>query len=158
MISGGQGFRDVSACTAILAMTSTAWTGYLPIAVSPESMTQSVPSSMAFATSEASARVGWGLSIMLSSIWVAVITGFSALLQAVMILFWSRGTCSGDISTPRSPRATMMPSAARMISSRFRMASGFSILAMIGMSTPCILRNRRVVLMSLAVRTNESAI
>ena len=58
-------------------------------------MTQSVPSRMAFATSEVSARVGWGFSIMLSSIWVAVITGVSAQWQASMIIFWSSGTFSG---------------------------------------------------------------
>ncbi len=50
-------------------------TGYLPAAVSPESMTQSVPSRTALATSVTSARVGRGLRIMESSIWVAVMTG-----------------------------------------------------------------------------------
>ena len=35
-------------------------TGYFPTAVSPESITASVPSRIAFATSEASARVGAG--------------------------------------------------------------------------------------------------
>jgi len=35
--------------------------GYLPLAVSPESMTQSAPSRTALATSEISARVGRGL-------------------------------------------------------------------------------------------------
>ena len=53
-----------------------AWMGKLPAAVSPDSMTQSVPSSTAFATSVASARVGRGFLIMLSSICVAVMTGF----------------------------------------------------------------------------------
>src|SRR5688572_20896407 len=56
------------------AMVSTACTGNRPEAVSAESMTASVPSRIALATSEASARVGRGLSIMLSSIWVAVMT------------------------------------------------------------------------------------
>ena len=55
-----------------------AWTGKLPAAVSPDSMTQSVPSSTALATSVASARVGRGFLIMLSSIWVAVMTGLPA--------------------------------------------------------------------------------
>ena len=53
----------------------TASIGYLPAAVSPESMIASVPSMMAFATSLASARVGRGLRIMESSICVAVMTG-----------------------------------------------------------------------------------
>ena len=48
--------------------------GYLPEAVSPESMTQLVPSKTALATSLISARVGRGLRIMESSIWVAVTT------------------------------------------------------------------------------------
>lgn len=56
-------------------LTCTAWTGKLPAAVSPDNMTQSVPSSTALATSVASARVGRGFLIMLSSICVAVITG-----------------------------------------------------------------------------------
>ena len=60
---------------AILASISTASTGYIPIADSPESMTQSVPSRMALATSVASARVGLRLVVMDSSICVAVITG-----------------------------------------------------------------------------------
>ncbi len=156
-LSGGQGFTEVSACSAMRVMNSTVCTGYLPTAVSPESMTQSVPSRMAFATSEVSARVGWGFSIMLSSIWVAVITGVSAQWQASMIFFWSSGTFSGDISTPRSPRATMMPSASQMIWSRFTIASGFSIFAMIGMSVFNEWMKRRVSAMSIAVRTKESA-
>ena len=53
----------------------TAFTGNLPTAVSPESITASAPSKMALATSLTSARVGTGASIMLWSIWVATITG-----------------------------------------------------------------------------------
>ena len=49
-------------------MTCRAFTGALPTAVSRESMTQSVPSRMALATSLASARVGRGLLLMLSNI------------------------------------------------------------------------------------------
>jgi len=56
-------------------LTLTASTGKAPAAVSPDNMTQSVPSSTAFATSVASARVGRGFLIMLSNIWVAVMTG-----------------------------------------------------------------------------------
>ena len=50
--------------------------------------------------------------------------------------FWMPGTRSGWISTPRSPRATIRPSAAAMIASRTSSASGFSILAMIGTTRP----------------------
>ena len=42
---------------------------------------------------------------------------------------WAIGTASGSSSTPRSPRATMIPSAAATISSMFSIASGFSIFA-----------------------------
>ena len=50
--------------------------GYLPMAVSPESMQASAPSSTALATSVASARLGRSESCMLSSICVAMIAGF----------------------------------------------------------------------------------
>lgn len=63
-----------SASTQTRDIMSTASRGYSPPAVSPDSMTQSVPSRTAFATSVHSARVGRGFEIMLSSIWVAVIT------------------------------------------------------------------------------------
>ena len=65
---------EVSTARAIESMTCTAATGYSPLAVSPESMTASEPSKMAFATSVASARVGRGLWIIESSICVAVMT------------------------------------------------------------------------------------
>ena len=55
-----------------------AWTGKFPAAVSPDSITQSEPSSTALATSVASARVGRGFLTMDSSICVAVITGLPA--------------------------------------------------------------------------------
>jgi hypothetical protein len=50
-----------------------------PLAVSPESMTQSEPSRMALATSPASALVGRGFFTIDSSIWVAQMIGFPAL-------------------------------------------------------------------------------
>jgi hypothetical protein len=69
------------------------------------------------ATSEDSARVGRGRSIIDSSIWVATITGLPNRRPASMICFCSTGTrCSGT-STPRSPRATISASAAAVISS-----------------------------------------
>jgi hypothetical protein len=62
------------------------------------------------ATSETSARVGIGLSIIDSSIWVATITGLAAARHLRTSRFWIGGTfCTGS-STPRSPRATMIPS------------------------------------------------
>ncbi|MNX41437.1 hypothetical protein D3C86_718390 [compost metagenome] len=48
--------------------------GNWPAAVSAESITASVPSSTALATSITSARVGSGALIMDSIIWVAVMT------------------------------------------------------------------------------------
>ena len=69
---------EPSASLTILSIAARASTGYFPAAVSPESMTQLVPSNTAFATSDTSARVGRGLRIMESSICVAVTTGFPA--------------------------------------------------------------------------------
>src|SRR5688500_3071119 len=71
-------------------MRSIIWTdstGYFPTAVSAESITASVPSKMAFATSEASARVGSGFMIIDSSICVAVITSFARAFAVRMIYF-----------------------------------------------------------------------
>ena len=50
-----------------------------PLAVSPDSITQSDPSSIALATSLASALVGLGFFTIDSSIWVAQIIGTPAL-------------------------------------------------------------------------------
>ncbi|CAB4643076.1 unannotated protein [freshwater metagenome] len=50
------------------AIVATAIAGYFPTLVSPLSITASAPSSTALATSEVSARVGTGASIMDSSI------------------------------------------------------------------------------------------
>src|SRR5690625_6159792 len=73
----------------ILSITSTAAIGYFPAAVSPDSITASVPSSTALATSELSARVGRGLTIIESSICVAVITGLPAIRDFLIIRFWT---------------------------------------------------------------------
>ncbi len=137
---------DDSTSCAMRTMVATDANGYLPDAVSPESMIASEPSRIAFATSLASARVGRGLRIMESSICVAVITGLPAVLHLRMIIFWSIGTASGDISMPRSPRATIMPSAAAMIASMLAIASGFSILAMTGVGRPNADSSRMIVL------------
>src|SRR5690625_6653049 len=85
----------------ILSITSTAAIGYFPAAVSPDSITASVPSSTALATSELSARVGRGLTIIESSICVAVITGLPAIRDFLIIRFWTIGTSSEAISIPR---------------------------------------------------------
>mmetsp|Transcript_34685 Transcript_34685/g.78286 ORF Transcript_34685/g.78286 Transcript_34685/m.78286 type:complete len:248 (+) Transcript_34685:547-1290(+) len=109
---------------------STLSTGYLPEALSAESITASAPSKTAVATSLASARVGTGCSIMDSSICVATTTGLPILLHSSMILLWIIGTSSGAHSTPKSPRATMQASEAATTSGRLFTAAGFSILAM----------------------------
>src|SRR5258707_433071 len=64
-----------SASSTIFAIIATVSRGYLPLAVSAESITASEPSRIALATSLASARVGRGFSIIDSNICVAVITG-----------------------------------------------------------------------------------
>mmetsp|Transcript_522 Transcript_522/g.1894 ORF Transcript_522/g.1894 Transcript_522/m.1894 type:complete len:317 (+) Transcript_522:44-994(+) len=105
----------VSASRQMLAMIWHAWIGNLPPAVSPESITQSVPSRTAFATSVASARVGRGLDTIDSSICVAVMTGLAAMRHAWIIFFCAMNIVSSGISIPRSPRATMTPSDASTI-------------------------------------------
>ena len=60
-------------------------------------------------------------------------TGFPARLQRPIIIFCARNTFSGGISIPRSPRATMMPSLSRRISSKFSTPSLFSICESEGM-------------------------
>ena len=83
---------DAIACSSvevmIRAIVSTVCTGYSPTLVSPESITASAPSSTALATSEASARVGAGLEIIDSSIWVATMTGLacSRALRTIVLL------------------------------------------------------------------------
>src|SRR6266850_2149108 len=106
-------------CSASMQMRSIAWTtstGYLPLAVSAESITASVPSSTAFATSDTSARVGTGLEIIDSIIWVAVMVSLLCSRPSRIIFFCSAGTAASPTSTARSPRATMMPSEPRMMS------------------------------------------
>jgi len=88
---------------------------------------------MALATSEISARVGRGLTIMLSSICVAVTMGLPKEKERSMMLFWMPGSSVKSISTPRSPRATMTASAAARMLSMLLTPSRFSILAMMRM-------------------------
>ena len=143
---------------ATLNMVSTAVTGYLPFAVSPLSIIASVPSKIAFAISLVSARVGRGLTIIDSSIWVAVMTGLPNRLQREIISFCSSGTRSGGISTPKSPRATIMPSACCIIDSTLRKPSSFSILAITRIwLPPACSRNRLISTMSSARWINDAA-
>ena len=84
-------------------------------------------------------------------------TGLALSRACSMIRFCRKGTSSRGHSTPRSPRATMKPSKAAMISSRLSIACGFSILAMTGTSTPSSRMIARTSSASAASRTNESA-
>src|SRR3954465_3513861 len=76
-----------SAALMISSMAWTALTGYLPTALSAESITASVPSITAFATSETSERVGTGLVIIDSIICVAVITTLLRVRDSWMMVF-----------------------------------------------------------------------
>jgi hypothetical protein len=84
--------------------------GNVPIAVSPDSITALVPSKIALATSDTSARVGLGLLIIDSSICVAVMTGFPTALALRMICFCSRDLVQRHLDLVT--RATIRPSAA----------------------------------------------
>ncbi len=131
-LSGGTEVGPASTASMICAIVCTERIGYGPTLVSPESITASAPSSTAFATSDASARVGRELVIIESSIWVATMTGLAFSRAIWMARFCTSGTSSSGSSTPRSPRATMIPSKARTVPSRLSTASGFYSLAMTG--------------------------
>src|SRR5579884_3183035 len=146
-----------STARAMRSMYATASTGYSPTAVSPESITAEVPSRMAFATSLASARVGSGECTIVSSIWVAVITGFPRSRDLWMIRFWTSGTSAGPISTPRSPRATITASVSARTSSRTSIASDFSIFAITCACEPACSRSARRSRTSAGERMKESA-
>ncbi len=120
-------------------------------------MIASAPSSTALAQSEASARVGRGRVIIESSTWVATITGLAARRARWTARFCTIGTCSSGSSTPRSPRATMIPSKAWMISSRLSTACGFSILAITGTRRPTSSMILCTSATSTALRTKDSA-
>ena len=94
-----------------------------------DSITASVPSNTALATSLTSARVGDGAVIIVSSICVAVITGTPNSTQWRTIRFCRWGTSSSGQSMPRSPRATMIASDTATISVRLSSAALVSILA-----------------------------
>src|SRR5882724_10334839 len=65
-------WAESSATSQMRLIEATVSTGYLPLAVSADNITASVPSSTALATSDTSARVGTGLEIIDSIICVAV--------------------------------------------------------------------------------------
>ncbi|GBD93439.1 hypothetical protein BMS3Abin05_01022 [bacterium BMS3Abin05] len=72
---GAAVFLCRSTVAAIFAIILTASAGYFPMALSSDSITASVPSRIALATSVTSARVGRIFSVIDSSICVAVMTG-----------------------------------------------------------------------------------
>ena len=148
---------SLSTASMIRSMVRTAAIGCAPTEVSPDSITASAPSSTALATSEASARVGREFAIIDSSIWVATMTGLLRSRAAWIARFCTSGTCSSGSSTPRSPRATMMPSKASTISSSRSTASGFSSLAMTGTSMSSCRMISRTSSASSAERTKDSA-
>ena len=148
---------EASTEVMIRLIVATACTGYFPTLVSPDSITASAPSITALATSEASARVGREWVIIDSSIWVATMTGLALSRQTWTARFCTIGTSSSGISTPRSPRATIMPSKASTISSSRSTASGFSILAITGRRMPTSSITRCTSLTSSGLRTNDSA-
>ncbi len=113
----------------MLAISSTVSSGYLPAAVSALSITASVPSSTALATSLTSARVGTGLTIIDSIICVAVITTLSISRASRIMCFCKPGTAALPTSTARSPRATMMPSDTLRMLASSGIASARSIFA-----------------------------
>ena len=139
------------------AIARTASTGWAPTDVSCESITASVPSQIALATSEASARVGLLDVTMDSSISVAVITGTPARLARSMTSFCTAGSSPRRSSTPRSPRATITAPATSRMSLSSRMASSFSSLAMTGALQLNPARCCRHMSTSSGLRTNDSA-
>ena len=106
-----------------VAMTLTACSGLVPIAVSPESMTADAPSMTAPAISATSDFFGNGWVTIECSISVATMTGFARLLPSSMICFCNLGTFWKETSLPRSPRSIMMPYAASMMPETFLIAS-----------------------------------
>ena len=139
-------------------MALTVSSGYLPFAVSSESMTVSAPWTTAVATSETSARVGSGLSTIDESIWVATMQSLAWARQREMSLRWTMGTTSTPASTAMSPRATMIPSAALTISSRFFSDSMAFLVSILAITLAVEPRDKSICLsltMSLADWTKE---
>ena len=127
------------------------------MAVSPLNITASAPSSTALATSVTSLRLGLVRSIILSIIWVATITGLARCIHFKMISFCIKGTCSIGTSTPKSPRAIIMPSLSIIISRILVNASGISIFEIIFILLSVFLISLFNSRISLVERTKESA-
>ncbi len=81
-----------STVVATRSIVVTASIGYWPEALSADSITASAPSNTAVATSETSARVGTGVVIIDSSIWVAMTTGLPRRRARRVIVFCRPGT------------------------------------------------------------------
>ena len=127
------------------------------MAVSSDSITQSVPSRTALLTSVTSARVGRRFSVIDSSIWVAVITGRPTALARLMRSFCATATRSMGISTPRSPRATMRPSQTSRMASICSTAWERSILATMKGACPRATAASRTARTSSGPCTNDTA-
>mmetsp|Transcript_22145 Transcript_22145/g.62295 ORF Transcript_22145/g.62295 Transcript_22145/m.62295 type:complete len:211 (+) Transcript_22145:449-1081(+) len=91
-------------------------------------MTASARSRAALVTSATSARVGRGFFCIDSSICVATTTGLPASRHLATTVFCHVAIWASGTSTPKSPRATMIPSLFSMMSSMFCNASNDSIL------------------------------
>jgi hypothetical protein len=148
---------DFSASMQMRFIAATVSTGYWPEADSAESITASVPSSTALATSETSARVGTGLEIIDSIIWVAVIVSLFISRAWRIMRFCSAGTAASPTSTARSPRATMIPSQACMMSSSAGIASARSILAISMARPPAARSSSRAMYMSAPLFGKDTA-
>eukprot|EP01139_Manchomonas_bermudensis_P026267 Amastigsp_a849353_34.p3 type:complete len:234 gc:universal Amastigsp_a849353_34:617-1318(+) len=85
-------------------------------------------------------------------------TGLPATLHFQIIAFCSLHTCSMGISTPRSPRATMIPSETSRISSKFVMPWRDSIFEMILMPASRTPGTERTASTFAALRMNDAAI
>ena len=90
---------------------------------------------------------------------MAVITRFPSIRHLVMIFFCIAGSSSNGISTPMSPRATIIPSHSLLISSILSTPERFSIFAMRSMpSAPISFRYALISSKSCLQETNEQAI
>src|SRR5450432_2225878 len=151
----GSNWRSAPRQTRRIA--ATALSGCLPAAVSCDSITASVPSSTALATSSTSARVGIGDSTIDCIICVAVITTLLRARVSRMIFFCMPGNSASPISTPRSPRATITASDASMISASAAIASARSIFATSAALPPAARMSWRLSSMSAALLANDTA-
>eukprot|EP00835_Amoeboradix_gromovi_P005592 NODE_540_length_6936_cov_0.673102.p4 type:complete len:161 gc:universal NODE_540_length_6936_cov_0.673102:4075-3593(-) len=95
---------------------------------------------------------------MLSNICVAHITGLPTMLHLLIIIFCATKTFSNGISIPRSPRATITPSVALKMSSKFLIPCWFSILEMILMCLPFSANRSLISITSCALRIKDAKI